>query len=299
VVDLVRFERCIEAYIALWGHVVKIEHPEARMSWIGSGFEDLSPLHLFSVADFSAGELCKATTMMSRLHRYVPLNGDHRVLWLWSAFVGGPAAEPILGGEWIGTFQQVSLLIWDVKPALQIGRIIEPLMYALLEGGLRRVMPNLIELDGILKREIRTSFGKHSAGSRLNNVGALLELFLEEGSSHARSALAVVVRHMRDQFSPSETIEKMIYRWRCELLHGEEFLRDRMRYLFDMVTVITLAHADEARYHLVRTSMDGLPALATSLAKVSLVVPMPASNVLVDGMEQKIAEARARLRTDA
>jgi hypothetical protein len=256
--DRALFSRAIELYGELWAQAIRRDHPEARLDWIGSQFEDISPFHVVNIHDLELEDLCWAIEAMARLHQYAPLNGDHRLLWSWCVQTC-TTSERTLGPEWVDAFRQASLLISAMSGSLRFYSAIEPLLYALLEGGLRRVLPDWVATDGRAKKDIRTSFGKKKRGERVNRIGSLIELLIKQREHVGSPQFSAVLHSMEERFGTEPPMAHQIDNWRCELLHGEEFSRQRAPYLMDLLTLLLICTADNVAFDAEKASTKSYP----------------------------------------
>ncbi len=296
--DKTRLLHAMELYEGLWRQVVQIDHPEAWMEWIDAGFEDMSPFHVCDIRQLQAEELQWVIATISRLHRHTPLNGDHRLMWAWCLRTCS-SSSATLGTEWMQAFTHAALLIGVELGPIRIYTAVEPLLYALLEGGLRRLLPSWIAPDGLVRKDIKTSFGKHPSGKRLNRIGALVELFGKVGPEPMRSHFNVILKQMTERFGSHKAIEHQIDEWRCELLHGEAFSRARARYLMDLIALMVVSCVDPSAFEQERLRHERLHFVGMHLHEVPVEPPKPGTVLKPEHLEAAIAHARAELQSSS
>jgi hypothetical protein len=280
-VDTGKLEQLVNDYVKCW-----IPH---RKTYTGIyENNDFGCEHLqivkngFNLEDFNHDELSKLACLLTRELR-AQICTDHKFFWTYCAFLTNHlhGDVTIFRDYWQEAFCRLVNLVLastrhvgpskDAENALQYVNIhlleirsdkwliAAPLTLAVLEGLLRRKNKDYVNADGsVIKQfEVRNPQGKRTkyhVGDRLNRIKDSLRCF-EQLVTSSRKRDCPYLKETKTEFAslhpPTSGLDvyDLIYQWRNDLMHGNEYWSDRVPILLNVICLLVIDEVEPAFYN--------------------------------------------------
>lgn len=283
-VDMVKAESIIDEYVRRW----KRPAFQGIFEDNDFGFEGLQLIRNgFSFVDFTHAELSKLAVLLTRELRG-QINWDHKFFWSFCAFLTfrlRPQVDLFRNHDWQPAFASLINLVLSGRKVdrwrgiqstnaysvvtqyvnthlLEISsskwEISGPLTFSVLEGLVRRKNKDYVNVDGSVKSNFSVfdATGKkrsYEAGKWLNRVNDSMRCF-EQITIPNRDRPCTCLSEIKKEFcsiypAPQRSdVYDVIYRWRNDLMHGNQHWLDRVPVLLNLMCLFVVDEIDPAIY---------------------------------------------------